>query len=313
MISEKDRKKLRENHKDILRYKRAIKALHKDVGYKAFNKLIINNSAVSAQVDIMFNDMTPLTSYHLLKAAGDEGKKVGDLITYSREDSVKILKNSKNKIPRHIPQSTKWAFEDFANARGYTTDNIYKVGPVIDFDTKKPHYIRWPSNRLSNTVDLDKLGGWHKHGSSMRVVAAEEVPEISDLGTKAYRVARYNKIKDLIEISYIARYSYTNGRGSNCSLDAETKLERSLMKRLSTLAAHKLKAEVDSGWVPKDKLTRICSEIGRGANSNFIHENFHYSELPDVLRLLSTNMEEDSYQWHTGIAVLKANIIPEDS
>lgn len=313
MISEKDSERLRNNHKDILRYKRALKAIHKDVGYNAFNRLITTNSAVSTQVDIIFNDMTPLTSYHLLKAAGDEGKKIGDLITYSRDDSAKILKNTKNKIPRHIPQSTKWAFEDFANARGYITDNIYKVGPVIDFNTKKPHYIRWPSDRLSNIVDLDKLGGWHKHGSNMRVVAAEEVPEISDLGTKAYRVARYSYANNRIEISYIARYSYTNGLGGNCSLDAETKLERSLMKRLSTLAAHKLRAEMNAGWIVKDKLTRICGEIGRGTNSNFIHENFHYSELPDVLRLLSTNMEEDSYQWHTGIAVLKANIIPEDS
>jgi len=312
MISDTEKEKLRSNHESILNQKRAIKALHKDVGFKAYNELYINANAVSTQVHIMFKNMSPLTSYHLLEAAGENGEKLASLIKYNRQLNNKILKNVKTRIPRHIPSGVKWAFEDFENARGYTTDSIYKVGPVLDFDTKKPHYIRWPSDRLANTIELSELGGWHKQGDAMRVVAAERISEVPELGTTAYRVARYNSKNKYVEISYIARYPYTNGYGGAGHLNAETKLERSLVKRMSTVAAHRLKDEMRDSWMTRDRLATICNAIGRSTNSNTLHEQFHYSELEDVLRLLNTKVEMDSYQWHTGISVLNANIIPED-
>jgi len=314
MISDREKEKIRANHESILSQKRAIKALHKDVGFKAYNALYINANVISTQVDIMLKNMTPLTSYHLLEAAGENGEKLASLIKYNRKLNNQILENVKTRIPRHIPSGVKWAFEEFENARGYTTDNIYKVGPVLDFDTKKPHYIRWPSDRLANTIELSELGGWHKQGSAMRVVAAEKISEVPELGTTAYRVARYNSKNKYTEISYIARYPYTDSRGGAKTrhLNAETKLERSLVKRMSTVAAHRLRDEIRDSFSASGRLSMICNAIGRGTNSTTLHEKFHYSELEDVLRLLNTKVEVDSYQWHTGIAVLNANIIPED-
>ena len=44
MISDTEKEKLRSNHESILNQKRAIKALHKDVGFKAYNPEINNKN-----------------------------------------------------------------------------------------------------------------------------------------------------------------------------------------------------------------------------------------------------------------------------